>query len=77
MWQEIRDKGEKEVAKDGKRWEGMDEGWQMDEWHHPIGHWSCPMRCKRLPEATSRFWKALSGAFEQGTLELRRRGFEL
>ena len=28
-----------EVAKDDMRWQGMEEGWQMDECHHSIGHW--------------------------------------
>ena len=61
MWQEIRDKGVKEVAKVGKRWQWIGEGWLMDECHLPIGHWSCPMRCKGLSDATSGFRETLSG----------------
>ena len=28
-----------ELAKDDMRWQRMEEGWQMDECHHSIGHW--------------------------------------
>ena len=35
----MKDVARDEVAKDDMRWQGMEEGWQMDECHHSIGHW--------------------------------------
>ena len=49
-----KDKGKdmKEVTRDDMRWQGMEGGWHMDECHHSIGHWFCPMRCKELSDAS-------------------------
>lgn len=63
------------VAKDDMRWQGMEEGWQMDECHHSIGHWFCPMRCKGLSDASLGFWKTSEGRFEQEKVGLKRLGF--
>ena len=60
-----------EVTKDDMRWQGMEEGWKMDECHHSIGHWFCPMRCKGLFDASLGFWKILGGVFEKRMLGLK------
>ena len=72
MWQRIRDKEVNEVARDDKRWQGMGEGWRMDGCHLPIGHWSCPMKCKGLSDASSGFWKTSRESFKQGKKFLKR-----
>ena len=59
------------------RWQGMEEGWQMDECPHSIGHWSCPMRCKGLADTSSGFWEASGGVFEEVKGFLKRLGCEL
>lgn len=54
-----------EAAKDDMRWQGMEEGWQIDKCHLPICHWSCPMRFKGLVEANLGLWEASRGGFEK------------
>ena len=53
----------------------MEEGWQMDECHHSIGHWSCPMRCKGLADTSLGFSETSEGGFEQGKRGLKGIGF--
>ena len=55
-----------EVAKDDMRWQGMEEGWQMDECHHSIGRWSCPMRCEGLADASLGFRETLRRVIKKG-----------
>jgi hypothetical protein len=55
----------------------MEEGWQMDECHHSIGHWSCPMRCKGLADTSSGFREASGRVFEEVKGDLERLGCEL
>jgi hypothetical protein len=55
----------------------MEEGWQMDECLHSIGHWSCPMRCKGLADASLGFWEASGRGFEEGKGDLKRLSCEL
>ena len=61
MWQGIKDKGVKEVAKDGKKWQRIEEGWQTNKCHLLICHWSYSMRLQELSEATSRFLETSMG----------------
>ena len=55
----------------------MEEGWQMDECHHSIGHWSCPMRCKGLADTSLGFSETSEGGFEEVKEDLERLGCEL
>jgi len=53
----------------------MEEGWQMDEYHHSIGQWSCPMRCKGLSNASLGFWRTSGDGFEEERGFLKRLDF--
>ena len=59
------------------RWQGMEEGWQMDECPHSIGHWSCPMRCKGLADTSLGFSETSGGGFEEKRADLKILGYGL
>ena len=65
------------MANDDMRWQGMEEGWKMDECHHSIGHWFGPMRCKGLSDASLGFWRTSEEGFEEKRGDLKRLDFGL